>query len=292
MSQPEISVIIVSWNVKELLEKCLLSLQQTNQTTSFEVIVVDNASNDGSARMVKEKFPDIRLVANTENQGFAQACHQGVKNAQGQFFLFLNDDTEVGEESLQTSVLCFRSNPNTAVVGCKILNPDRSLQLSVRQFPSVYSLVITLLKLHNFFPRLLQSYLQTGFDYTKPAEVEQVMGAFFLTSRQLWRELGGFDTGYYIWFEEVDYCRRAIEQGYLVRYCPETSIVHHRGASFQKLKALREQIIFNQSARRYARLHFSIGGYALVLACLPVSWLLAAGVTLLDFLHINPKHLL
>lgn len=277
-----LSVIIVSWNVRELLLQTLESIYQTKWDISYEVIVVDNDSNDGSVDEVKKKYPQVKIIANKKNLGFATACWQGVELAQADYFLFLNDDTKVLPNSLSVIYQTLVQHENYGVVGGKILNPDNTVQPSVRSFPTIKVFLILLLKLHRFFPILLNKYLVKDFDYNKPAVVEQVMGAFFATSRKVWLKLNGFDKNFFIWFEEVDFCLRVQQNGFLVFYQPAAQIVHYRGSSFKQLLALPEQTMFNRSVYYYVKKHFSKLSFYLLKIIQPISLFLAMIVQILE----------
>jgi len=284
-----VSVIIVAWNVKDLLRQCLSSLWQTQQDIDFEVIVIDNASSDGTVEMVEKDFPQVKLIANQQNKGFAVACRQGAEIANGDYLLFLNDDTQVFDHILDKTVNYLKQHPQIAVLGCKILNPDGSLQPSVRKLPTLFDQLVVLSKLHNFFPRLLAGYLQLDFNYQKTQAVEQVMGAYFLTPRIVWQKLGGFDPNFYLWFEEVDYCARAKQEGLDIIYFPEAKIVHQGGASFGQLKALPEQRIFNRSLLYYAKKHWPRWHYFLLWLFIPFNLLLTGIVASFESVGIKLK---
>lgn len=277
-----LSVIIVSWNVRELLLQTLESIFKVNTNITYEVIIVDNASVDGSVEAVKKYYPQVKILANKVNLGFATACWQGVEKAQADYFLFLNDDTKIMPNSLDVMYQTLLQHSNYGVVGGKILNPDNTIQPSVRTFPTVKVFFILLLKLHRIFPRILTDYLSQDFDYEKTATVNQVMGAFFATSREVWQRLDGFDKNFFIWFEEVDYCVRVQQLGLEVHYQPAAQIIHYRGASFKQLLALPEQIMFNRSLYYYAKKHFSKIEYYFLKIFQPISLFLAFIVQFLE----------
>lgn len=250
------SIIIVSWNVRDQLKRCLESVFNSAGLT-FEVIVIDNASSDGSAQMVAEIFPDVRLIRNHRNAGFARACNQGIKQSTGETILLLNPDTIVQSHTIRSSVDFLHQTPDAGIVGCRIQFPDGRIQPSVRRFPDIVSHSLMLLKIHNFFPRLkpLQKYYAWDFDYEKTQPVEQVMGAYYLIRRSLIDAIGMFDEDFYIWYEEVDYCYRARAHGWKTYYLSTTTIVHEKGASFKQRPPLRLQIIMGKSMLHYFRKH-------------------------------------
>jgi len=276
--QINLSIIIVSWRVCDLLEQTLVSIYQNLPNLILEVIVVDNASSDGSIEMVKNKFSQVKLIVNNTNLGFATACWQGVAVAQGECFLFLNDDIKLYPDTLEIIYKSIRANKKIGVLGGQILNPDFSIQPSVRNFPRVFDLWIILLKLHHLFPNVLKKYLCSNFNYNQPANVQQVMGALFALRREVWEQLNGFDKNFFIWFEEVDFCKRARLAGFEIYFEPAAKIIHYRGASFKQLTAISEQRLFNNSLYYYVSKHHSRLAYYFLKLFYPLSIFLAAFV--------------
>jgi len=241
----ELSIIIISWNVEKLLRECLNSLFLYTKNIDFEVFVVDNNSQDQTLEMVKKDFPQVKLIINQKNEGFAKANNQAIKQAQGKYILLLNPDTEFIENAAAKALKFMEENQDVDIVGCKLLNTDKTLQPSVRSFPTIYSSLIQLLKLHHVFKKkkILKKYLCVNFDYEKTQLVDQVMGAFLMFKK----ELGLLDEHYYLWLEEVDLCRRAKK----VYYIPITQIVHHGNSSFKQVKTIKKQKYFYQSLLYY-----------------------------------------
>ncbi|MBU2575531.1 glycosyltransferase family 2 protein [Patescibacteria group bacterium] len=263
-----ISIIIVSWNTRNLLKKCLESIFTHVRDAQYEVIVIDNASQDGTVEMVRGDFPNVKFIANDKNLGFAKANNQGIREAHGEYILLLNPDTEFIEDALTPVLRKMESDEKIGVLGCKLLNSDKTLQPSVRRFPRKRDVAIILLKLHKLFPSLLDHYLARGFsakgsprceagrpasgwDYSREQEVGQVMGAFFLVRKEVFDKIGFLDERYFIWFEEVDFCRRVWQYGWKVVYYPNASIVHHHGQSFAQAQTWQKQLWFFHSAWRY-----------------------------------------
>ncbi len=279
----DVSIIIVSWNVRRHLRQCLQSLYQTDQGVRFEVIVVDNNSSDGSAAMVTQKFPRVHCIRNKTNRGFAAACNQGIRRSRGSAIVLLNPDTEVKADAIGSLYGFLQTKDQTGICGGKILNFDGTVQPSVRRFPDLCSQLMIALKLHRIFSNntCLRSYVAHDFDYDKAQKVDQVMGAFFMISRDLINAIGLLDEHYYIWFEEVDYCRRACNAGYQIYYYPEAVIQHHRGASFRKLNPLTKQFIYIRSMQYYFFKHKSVFAYIILLAAYPFSILAGVIVAIL-----------
>jgi len=246
-----VSIIIVSWNVKDLLLKCIESVLFFSKNINFEIIVVDNGSSDGTLEAIKCDFPNIKLISNNKNLGFAKANNQGIKIAKAEYILLLNPDTEFIEDTLDPILKKMEFDKKIGVLGCRLLNTDKTIQPSVRRFPRVIDILAILFKLNKMFPKLLDKYLAYDFDYSREQEVNQVMGAFFLVRKQVFEKIGLLDEKYFIWFEEVDFCRRVMQNGWKVLYHPNVKIIHHKAKSFSQANTLKKQFWFFRSALRY-----------------------------------------
>ncbi|MFA6321999.1 MAG: glycosyltransferase family 2 protein [Candidatus Buchananbacteria bacterium] len=257
MPQPEISIIIASWNVKNLLRHCLNSIYVNSAGIELEIFVVDNASTDQSVEMVRSEFPEVKVIANQQNLGFGRANNLALTQAQGKNILFLNPDTLIKKNCLANILTFLNHNPQAGIVGCQHLNPDLSLQPSVRRFPSFWPIFLIISKIAKIFPNLntLNNYLARDFDYNLTQLVEQVAGSFMMIRHEVIDEIGGFDESFYLWFEEVDLCRRAVNAGWQVWYFAESQIIHYGGQSFSQQLTLKKQRIFLQSAWRYFKKH-------------------------------------
>ena len=270
----KLSIIIVSWNVKDKLKTCLTSLYKNISGFDFEVIVIDNASDDGTCEMIREEFLDTKLIENKTNLGFGKANNIGYMKTTGEFILFLNDDTEIKSNFFPDLLNKFEQNKKLGMIGCEIKNPDGTNQPSVRKFPRLKDQAITLTKLHNIFPNSIKKYKQSDFNYSKQQSVDQVMGAFMLTKKSILEEVGVFDEQFFLWFEEVDLQKRIKDAGYEILYTPDESIIHDKGASFYQMKALKAQWNFNKSMLKYFQKH-GTGLDVLILALLqPLSMFL------------------
>lgn len=273
----DLSVVIVNWKVRDLLKKCLESIYRETAGIEFEVFVADNDSRDGSVEMVLKDFPQVQLIASNRNLGFARANNEAIARSLGEFVILLNPDTEIADNALAKLVGFMRRTPAAAICGPRLLNADGTPQPSVRRFPTVGSQLLIGLKLHHLLPRLgvLKRYLATDFDYGRAAACDQIMGAAFMVRRSLFREIGPLDTRYFIWFEEVDFCKSAAERGFQTWYTPEATVVHHGGESFGQVLGPVKQRLFNRSCRQYFLKHHGWPAYLLLLACHPLSLALA-----------------
>jgi len=276
----ELSIIIVNWNTKDLLKKCLESIFRYEKNVNHELIVIDNASTDGSSEMISElkiKNQKLKVILNEKNLGFAKAVNQGIKLSEGKYILLLNPDTEIRENTLKKMIRFMEEHFRVGICGGKILNPDGSIQPSVRRFPSLMSQIFVLLKCHHFLKNFLpiKKYFSLDFDYSKTQEVEQVMGAFFMMRRELIAEIGLFDENFFLWFEEVDFCRRAKTAGWQIYYFSEAEVIHQRAASFRQVLPLKNQWQFNKSLLYYFKKHHSFFSYIVLLFFQPLSLFLS-----------------
>jgi len=255
--KPRISIIIVSWNVADFLRECLQSILKQPSDVSFEVIVVDNASTDATVELVRKEFPGVILIANDTNFGFAAANNQGILRASGEYLLLLNPDTQVLNNCLAMCLKIMAENHHIGILGCKHLNPDRTLQPSVRRLPRLVDQLLVATKLAKLLgnTQTIRRYYAKDFDYKKEQSAEQVAGSFLMFRRELLDEIGLLDEGFFIWFEEVDFCKRALDAGWEVWYTPRASIIHHGGQSFGQEVKWRNQLRFLASMSKYFQKH-------------------------------------
>ena len=282
----DLRIVIVSWNVEKLLEQCLRSLPDACRGVDWECVVVENASRDESvsaARRVAEDIPQIRIIENMTNVGFGKACNQGAEGSTSRYLLFLNPDTDAPPESIARLVKTADERLKSGIMGPRLVYPDGRPQQSVRRFPDVWSMAGILLKFHRVFPWLpmFRRYFAHDMDETKEQNVEQVMGACFLVRRECWDEIGGFDERFFLWFEEVDRCKAAIEKGWDVTYLPHVKIIHHGGESFAQAFTIKKQRYFNESVIAYFEKWHPGWHVTLLKCCTPISIALASCVAVL-----------
>lgn len=275
---PTLSIIIVSWNVSELLADCLQSLQAAADSCPHECLVIDSASQDDSAAMVAECFPEVRLLTCEENVGFVHANNRGMREARGSFFLLLNPDTVVHPGALPNMLAEMEHDPRIGILGPQHLNSDGSHQSTRRRFPNP---AITLLEstwLQPIAPRrLLSDYTMDDRDDGDSYDVDWVQGSALLVRRDLWEAIGGMDERYKMYFEEVDWCQRARQAGWRVRYHGPTRITHHGGASSEQAPT-RRQWHFDRSKLRYARQYQGMSLALLLLVVLRLGYLVRMGL--------------
>jgi len=214
----DLSVVILNWNTCALLDASLRSLTPDSQTgIEFEIIVVDNNSEDGSADMVRGRFPNVHLIANTENTGFGAGNNTAIPQSQGRYILFLNSDTVVTEGALTALVRYVDANPDVGIVGAKLLNADGSLQYSCRRYPNLGAGFFRNTPLGRLFPknRFASDYLMKEFDHASPRDVDWVSGAALMMRRTLIDRIGAFDEDFYMYCEDVDLCWRTNHTPYV-----------------------------------------------------------------------------
>jgi N-acetylglucosaminyl-diphospho-decaprenol L-rhamnosyltransferase len=234
-----VAAIIVNRNTKDFLRACLVSLSKQEYEGGISIWVVDNGSTDGSQQMVLSEFPDTNLVWNDKNIGYARACNQGARHTHEPCLLFMNSDTVLTPGTVRELVGCFESEPDTGVVGPRILNDDGSLQYSCREFPSTKDAFMhAFLGLFSSGNPASVRYKKTDWSHGEAAEVDWVSGCFMAVRRRTFEALGGFDEKYFMYVEDVDFCWRAQQEGWTVRYLPAGDVYHHIGMSSQAVPAL------------------------------------------------------
>lgn len=256
----DISIIIVNYNVKHFILKCLKTIYSTiDPLLKFEVIVIDNASTDGSIEAIQKGFPDCKLIPNSDNVGFSEANNQGIRVSNGDYIMLLNPDTELKNSSFSKMIKYLENNPNISILAPKLLNTDGSLQISCWKFPDVKNIILESLFMHTFFK--LNRYSMTNFNSV--FEVDFAIGACLMFRKELIDQIGLLDPDLF-WMEDVDFCYRAKSIGKIIYY-PESIVIHHSGKSLKKNYniAISNQII---SKLKYLKKHFS--GFNFILGAL------------------------
>ena len=253
----DVSVIIVNWNTRDLLRACLRSLQVAEKEVEAEVIVVDNASTDGSAAITAEEFPEVRLIASEENLGWAKGNNVGLEAGKGRYLLLLNPDTEVRPNALVTMTRFMDAHPNAGACAPKLLNPDGTIQASLRRFPEPGHLLWDVLGIAKLFPHSprFAAYRMGDFTFDHVAEVDQPMGAALFLRREAVEEVGLIDEAFPIFFNDVDWCYRAVRQGWKIYFVPDAEIVHYGGSSTSQVKP-RMVTESHRSLERFYRKHY------------------------------------
>ena len=249
----DLSIIIVSWNVQDLLRQCLASVETGRGDLELEVIIVDNASSDGSAEMVAVEFPWVELIAQKENVGFTRGNNQGIARATGRYLLLLNPDTQVLGQALSKMVDLMDSEATIGALGPQLLFPDGSVQSSRRRFPTLATGFFESTWLQSIAPRsVTRHYYVTDRPDDAVSEVDWVMGACLMVRREACEQVGPLDEGYFMYSEEMEWQQRIKDAGWRVIYYPPAQVIHHEGKSSEQAVAQRH-IHFQRSKLRYYR---------------------------------------
>lgn len=222
--------MIVNWNARDYLRSCLHSIIDRTRC-NYEVIVVDNASTDGSVEMLRAEFCDVSVIENSENRGFASANNQGMACAQGLYVLLLNPDTVVLDDAIGKTVAFADGNPSVGIVGCQVLVTQHSVQSTCFRFPSPMTIFMTLTGLQSLFPNSRLFALERFGDWARDTQrdVDVVSGMFMLVRREAIDKVGLMDEDYFMYAEEADWCYRFWKAGWRCVFTPETRIIHVEG---------------------------------------------------------------
>jgi GT2 family glycosyltransferase len=232
--QVKLSIIVVNWNTELLLRECLTAVYDTTEKLRFEVIVVDNASSDNSIQMVREHFPHVRLIVNEQNLGFAKATNQGVSVATGTYVLLLNSDVMLQEGVVQRMIGLLERRPEAGIVGSALVIPDVGYQLGAAGFePTLASALCYYFFLSKLSPLVFKGiWLEHRRRFRSEIEVDWVSGACLLTRSELFRTLGPLDESYFMYLEDVEWCKRARRSGWKTLYLPTVEVLHrYRGSA-------------------------------------------------------------
>lgn len=269
----EVTIIIVNWNTRDYLDKCLESLIRQKDVKS-EIIVVDNFSQDGSVEFVREKYPSVKLIENRSNIGFGAAQNQGFQQAQGRYLFVLNPDVVFPEEDILFKIVRFADeHPDYGLIGPRIENPDGTLHFSARSFPTLGTGIFRRTPIGRLFPnnRYVRSYILADWDHREIREVDWLSGAALLLRKSMIDEIGGFDTRFYMYCEDVDLAYRAKQHGWKAVYFPDVTVVHRIGAASDKAP-FRMIYHFHRSMLNFYLKHYARG---MGLVLLPIA---AAGI--------------
>lgn len=253
----DLSIIIINWNSKDYLRECLNSLNRSTSALDQEVVVVDNASRDGSAQMVAAEFPQVEFIQSETNLGFSGANNRAARQAKGDCLLFLNPDTLVEGNALVNLVEALRRLPDAGIVGARLLNSDRTLQTScVQSFPTVINQILDCNLLRRCFPRSRLWGMAALFDASpEPKAVDAISGACLMIKRELFERLGGFDERYFMYSEDIDLAFKVRQAACKCYYVPTTTVIHHGGGSSQIARSAFSNVMLRESVYRFMLLH-------------------------------------
>ncbi len=271
----DLSIIIVSWNVKDKLRENLKALLASKTDFAYEIIVVDNNSEDDTVAMVKKEFPQAHLLQNDINLGLSKAWNMALKQINGKYALVFNPDMVVRANTLQKMYDWMESNKQANVAGCRLVDKKGDLVKHVRCFPAFLDQLVIVLKLPHVFKNILSKYLREDFDYTKAAQADSIRGSFFMINMESVRELKlfsdstlpYFDERYFLWFEEVDYCKQIKKANGQVWYTPAAECVDLVGASFKQVpRGITQRYMQDSQLKYFKKWHPGWQGLILKLA--------------------------
>ncbi|MCD6117271.1 glycosyltransferase [bacterium] len=270
----KLSVIIVNYNVKPFLQQALASVSRALKGMDSEIIVVDNGSGDGSVQLVQREFPDVNIIRNQENAGFAKANNQAIKIADGEVIALVNPDTLIREDTFNVCLDYLESHNDVGAVGCKILNPDGTLQLACRRsFPSPWVAFTKIVGLNAIFPKskIFGRYNLTYLDPEIITEVEAISGSFMAVKREVIDQTGMLDERFFMYGEDLDWCYRIHKNGWKIVYLPGTEIIHYKGQSAKEAPFDSLRVFYN-AMLLFVKKHMG-GGLSLI-----PQWILILGI--------------
>ena len=282
---PSVDIIIVNWNAGEYLRQCIESIAASN-ATSFglnRVVVIDNASGDGSVDTLNVSGLPLTILRNSENRGFAAACNQGAQGSTANYLLFLNPDTRVSRDSIfiPMSFMQLPENQRIGIVGIQLVDENGTIARSCARFPTPGKMIGEMIGLGHVFPRLFPGHFMADWDHRSGRDVDQVMGAFFLVRRELFESLGRFDERFFVYYEDLDFSYRAHEAGFRSHFLSDAHAYHKgkgttdRDKAARLLYVLRSRILFSYK-------HFSwFWATAVMLLTLTIEPIFRFGWTLL-----------
>lgn len=251
----DFSIVIVNWNTSVLLRNCLMSLKGS-VTDGGELVVVDNASSDSSVEMVRREFPEVILLENTENHGFASANNQGMRVARQEYVLLLNSDTEVSGDAIRRCVEYVEEHPDVGVLGCRVVNPDGSMQSTCFMEPSLLNICLKVTGLFKLpWPRWFGREHMQHWKRDSERDVDVVTGCFMMVRREAIDQVGMMDESFFFCGEETDWCRRFREAGWVVRFAPVGEIMHVGNASGRHFNHTRDVMLTNGIVRFHLKHH-------------------------------------
>jgi len=260
---PDISVSIVSFNTKDLLRDCIQSLlrSQSDHEATLEIIVADNGSSDGTHEMVREEFPDVKFIETGGNIGYGRANNAALAHATGRYYLILNSDTQVQPNALQTMMAYLDHHEEAGMVGARLVLNDGSTQASCATDPTLAAEFYEQFYLDKLFPknRLIGRYRMTHWDYETVREVDQICGANFFIRSEAFKQIGGFDPAYFMYYEDIDFCIRLRRTGWKIVFLPDAVIHHVLGASSVKRWEIRALMVASYNESRYYYYHMHYG---------------------------------
>jgi len=255
----QISVIILNYNVRFFLEQCVLSVEKALQNIDGEIIVVDNDSPDDSCEMMKQRFPNIKLIENKENTGFPKGNNIGVAHAKGEYLCILNPDTVVAEDTFEKLLAFAQTKTDMGIIGCKLVDgTGRFLPESKRSIPTPFVAITKMVGLYRMFPKVstFGRYYAKHLSENETGKVEVLVGAFMLIRREFYQKLNGFDEAFFMYGEDIDLSYRSLQEGKNNYYFADTTVIHYKGESTVKDKKYLQS--FQNAMELFYKKHFKI----------------------------------
>ncbi len=257
----DISFVIVNWNNAHLLQACLKSIYDTVSHHSFSITVVDNASSDNSIAMVRSSFPDVQIISNDRNLGFARAVNKGIAASKSRYITLLNTDAMLTDGAMDRLILFMDEHTDTAICGGQLIYEDGRKQHSFDNFPTLLTELTNKSLLRRLFPK---KYPAKYKDYKNPLEVDSIIGACFVIRRSCVDQLGMLDEQFYFFLEETDLCFRMKKAGYKIMHVPDAKIVHLQGKSAAKVP-VASRVEYYYSRSLFFRKNRSIASYCILM---------------------------
>lgn len=266
---PSVDILIVNWNSGNLLSECIRSINNAvqNSFNLSRVVVIDNASNDGSLDNLENINLPLTIIRNAQNLGFAKACNQGAKASEADYLLFLNPDTLLFKNSLSAPITFMQEigNEVIGIIGIQLIDEKNNVSRTCARFPNAFSSVYMSLGLDRLFPKIFPGHFMTEWDHKENKVVDQVMGAFFFVRRNLFERLNGFDERFFVYFEDLDFSLRAKKIGYKIYYLSTAQVFHKGGGTSEKVKAERLFYIL-RSKLLFSKKHFHQFSFLIIVA--------------------------
>ena len=266
----KISIIIVNWNAKKYILKCLQSIYEIAKDLETETIVVDNNSTDDSVELIKQTFPDVKLICNHQNLGFARANNIGINRSRGKYLFLINSDVILLDQCLQAMIQFMDENLNIGMLGPRILNPDRSLQLSCYSDPDFWNLLSRAFALDTLFPKskIFGKRLMNYWNHNETKKVDILNGCFWMVRKEALKEVGLLDEKFFMYGEDMDWCKRFRDANWDVVFYPKAQAIHFGGASSANAPVRFYLEMFKADFQYWQKHQVSTGKYGFLLTAL------------------------
>ena len=279
---PDLSISLISFNTKDLVEQCLNSIFRNTRHLQLEVMLVDNASKDGTPAMVQKKFPEVKLTRNRSNELFTKAHNHNLKRSHGDYFLVLNEDIQIPPLALEKMVTFMKKHPKVGLASCRQVNEHEITDMTCHRFPhpliEIFESSSLGKRVMKFIPlksveKLISSHNYSGWRRNTIREVDFIPGSFFMGRKELLDKVGFFDEGFWLFYEEPDYCKRAKNAGFLTYHVGTITITHLRTKAIAKLPPFRRYQIAEHDILAYHKKYFGLFWWLILWAVYRPDWL-------------------